>query len=472
VNGSFRDTPLIGDVVGLIVNMEGAMSNGMKNYYSAWRPISVYINGQYFGLYELREKFDPEMFEILDGASESSTDILSLSAWYGFVLRAVTGSVDSFWSAYASFTDIDPADTAFWTKADHYFDMEYYGDYIIGESWMSNVDWPYNNIKIYRSDKTNERWRFCLVDQELALLPNSWTDCYFDHIGFMLSLGSGYPYTDIWYKGIQNDRFRNYFINRFADVMNTSYQSSNLTGIENGMFDQTVVEMANEFQRWGDPFNVPAQVEYFYNNHLTFQSELECRTQQVRNHIQYNFSLLHQVDVTLDVQPEGAGTIHISTITPDTYPWEGVYFDGLPVRVEAIANDGFHFSSWEENNLMTDLFNPVFNDTLASNVALFRAYFDEDIATGVSEGDEQIGFRIFPSLAENSVTIANMKSSIDKNISYQIVNLDGRILKEGLLNNEGKETLINIQEWQPSMYFVSVKTGNETLQHLRFTKVN
>ena len=69
-----------------------AMCGETNTYYSAWRPITVYINGAYFGLYELREKFDTEYFKTLEGADADSIDILSLSAWGGSVLRAVEGS--------------------------------------------------------------------------------------------------------------------------------------------------------------------------------------------------------------------------------------------------------------------------------------------------------------------------------------------------------------------------------------------
>jgi hypothetical protein len=64
-----------------------AMAGTTHNYHSAWRPATVYINGGYFGLYELREKFDEEYFQEHDGADPDSLDILSLSAWEGFILR-------------------------------------------------------------------------------------------------------------------------------------------------------------------------------------------------------------------------------------------------------------------------------------------------------------------------------------------------------------------------------------------------
>ena len=85
------------------------MSEGTNNYFSAWRPVTVYINGQYHGLYELREKFNSEKFEILDNASEDDMDLLSLSYYYGGVLRAVEGDPQHYWDDWNSVSQIDPA---------------------------------------------------------------------------------------------------------------------------------------------------------------------------------------------------------------------------------------------------------------------------------------------------------------------------------------------------------------------------
>lgn len=84
----------------------------------------------------------------------------------------------------------------------------------------------------------------------------------------------------------------------------------------------------------------------FYHNYLSLDSELVCRTTEVRNHIESNFNLVKQVDITLDVFPAGAGKIQISTVSPATYPWKGVYFDGVPVKITAIANPGYSFLHW------------------------------------------------------------------------------------------------------------------------------
>lgn len=95
-------------------------------------------------------------------------------------------------------TALNPIDTGFWNMADKYFDMTYYTDYLIGESWFTNVDWPSNNIKIYRSDKTNYRYRFCTIDLEGGFQPYAFQDCYFDHINYMLNGDPNIPYINVF----------------------------------------------------------------------------------------------------------------------------------------------------------------------------------------------------------------------------------------------------------------------------------
>lgn len=447
------------------------MCDETNGYYTAWRPVSVYINGEYFGLYELREKTDDEYFKTLEDAD--SVDILSLSYWYGGVLRSTLGCPpDSFYNSYAALNALNTNDTAYWNNADRYVDMQYYVDYIIGQSWMANTDWPQNNIKIYRSEKTNRRWRFCTIDQELALAPNSWTDCYFDHIDYLLNQDPNNIYINIWLKGMQNGRFKNYFINRFADVMNTAYLNSRLQSIENWFYSQTVTEMPKEFARWGDPNNVPGQMNDFQNNHATFNSQLLERTSVVREDIVDNFNLPNQVDLTINVYPAGAGKIRISTIEPTTYPWQGIYFNGVPVKIEAIANTGYFFTNWADNGLVSDTLAPVFNDTLDISTINFDAYFGVDSLTGINtQATKFANFTVYPNPAKSNLTLRYSGTTPYTNLSFQIVDLTGRLVQQQNMVNVANTTTIDINQLTGGVYILRLSSGTNQLQQFRFVKL-
>ena len=415
-----------------------------KNYYSAWSPISVYINGSYFGLYEMREKFDEDYFDELENADADSTDILSLSYWNGGILRAVRGSVDSFYTAYNNFSNLNTNDTSYWSSANQYFDMLHYNDYIIAETYAGNIDWPGNNIKIYRSDKTNFSWRFCLIDLEGSMNPNGFSTASDDHIAYALNGDPNNPYINIFKRSILNPRFKKYFINRYADLMNTSYRYSRLKNVTNKMFNQTVIEMPKEFARWGNPNNINGQMSAFVTNHQTLLSEMAIRTAVVRNNIQSNFSLTSQVDITLDVFPLGAGKIKLNTIIPDSLPFTGVYFHGNPIQMTALANPGFEFAYWDTNAVINAIDTNFSIEKDVPTATVFRAVFQPTNSYGKLNITE---------VNYNSDSTRNAGNWIEfKNIATAPLNISGYTFSDSTANNV--YTFVQGTVIQPGDYLV------------------
>lgn len=287
----------------------------------------------------------------------------------------------------------------------------------------------------------------------------------------MMGQSTNNPYINIWLKGIQNNRFKDYFINRFADLMNTEYLTERLIPLEDDFFNQTVVEMHNEYQRWGDPNNINGQLNDFYNSHLTMQSQVSLRSEQVRNHIQGNFNLPNQVDLVLDVHPAGAGKIHISTIEPSDYPWNGIYFNGVPIKIEAIANSGYNFANWGSNGLVTDLLNAVFLDTLDVSSIQFDAYF-EAWGVGIAENSLVSGFNLYPNPANAQISLVDLSGNNNANLSYEIVDLTGRVLLSKSLNQNQAETSIDITGIPNAVYLIRIMDGKAVKEQLRFVKVN
>jgi len=443
-----------------------------NNHYAASRPFSVYINGQYWGLYDGREKFNTEMFEIYDQANENSIEIMGSSAQYNFQLRAIEGNLDNFYNSYQAFSQLNPADTNFWTQANQYFDLEYYHDYMIAELWMNNADWcfNYNNLKIYRSDATDYRWRYILMDLEYGLLPNLSNDfnCQYDLLGQLIqhqASDPGNPHFNIFWKGMQNHRFKNYFINRFADQMNTVYQSSKMISVWNNIYNLTLPEMSAHYARWGDPNNIPAQINAYDQYSQLFQNELLCRPEYAREYIQNNFNLPQQVHVNLEVFPANTGTVNINTVRPDFFPWTGIYFDGVPVKITAQPLPGFAFSHWDVNGLIADSANPVFLDTINIPNVNFKAHFKS--TTGLGE----IGYQFinaFPNPTADEVFL-NLNSIEHQIIQISITDLSGRSF-EPECSMDGKTIKINTENFSKGYYIVHCKTKTNHSYRSSFMK--
>jgi hypothetical protein len=92
--------------------------------------------------------------------------------------------------------------------------------------------------------------------------------------------------------------------------------------------------------------------------------------------LQSNYGLSEQVTVTLDVKPAGAGQIKISTISPVIYPWSGIYFINVPVKVIATANPGYKFTGWDNNPLIANMNDPEFVASMTHTLENFTANFE------------------------------------------------------------------------------------------------
>lgn len=347
------------------------------NYYSACTPAVVYINGAYFGLYEMREKLNDEFFEKNYGATiDSSFHLLSLSYYYKSVLRALEGSVDEFTNDYNRFISLNPSATDYLQNADQILDIDQYTDYIIAQSWIAHTDWPHNNIKMVKGDFNRHRWQFILQDLEWALSPNGWSDSNFNHLVYMASKGNDNMYLRFWTELKKNKTYRTNFINRFADLMNTSFLPANTTDIAQSIYDASLPEMRAEYVRWGGgESQATNNMTQYARNLVIFKNELNRRSSIVRTDIQEYFTLTGIHSLELQVLPAGAGVIQINTITPQSYPWTGIYFGGAPVKMEAKGTGNYVFDGWESNPYVEEVNNPIVEADIRQGGYKFVAKF-------------------------------------------------------------------------------------------------
>jgi hypothetical protein len=389
-----------------------------------------------------------------------------LSYWYNLILRAVEGDVDNFWTDYSLFNNLNPSSPTYWQEADQYFDLKHYTDYIIAESWMGNVDWPGNNIKIYRSDASQKRWRFALIDLELSMQPNGWTNCTDNHIAYMMGQSEDNPYINIWKQSIQNLAYRNYFINRFADQMNTSYQQEQLIATEQAFYESMLPEMPLQFARWGNPNNIAGQMATFEDNHEQFQQQLLCRSTFVFNQLRLQFNLTKKVQVSLQVEPELAGEIHLNTIQPTNYPWTGTYFDGVPIDLHPIAKPGYVFSHWLPANNIMDSLSDSLNVFVTQNTQTFTAVFK---VIPLPPDGPDIHFSVQPNPSNGLFSLMSDNKTIAKSCKFEVFDLQGRLIQKGQVS-ESNETTLDLTSQQAGIYWVSIYKGEERLDNLKILK--
>ena len=422
------------------------------------KPCVLFINGNYWGVYELREKQDKDYIENNSGVPADKIDFLQFDG------SIIEGSNTAFlnMSNYIGTNDMSVA--ANYNTAKSMLDIENFCDYFITETYILNIDWlgSYtNNIKFWRPTNPVGKWRYVLWDTDLSLGFGSALggSVNTDFLDVAIHPTTTNPHSTMLAGLLENTEFKNYFVDRYADLMNTIFLPSTMQQNVDEIHDEMLPEMERHFNRWGGSFwggliGPSSNVTEWENEIDTMMVFANDRINFVRNQIQNQFSLAKQVDVLLDVTPDGAGKIKISTITPETLPWTGVYFDGVPVTITAIANPGYEFNYWEANNNITT------NDSSAgitlniSSDDLFKAHFDF----------LEPGMDVYPNPFNDIVTI-NYQIPESMQVSIKLYSILGQevaeIVSPESFQKEGSHSLnfnTNNLSISQGLYFIELKT--------------
>jgi hypothetical protein len=426
------------------------------------RPCLLYINGQYFGLYELREKQDENYIANNHGVDKDKIDFLEFDG------NIIAGSNEAFLNM-VNFIGSNPMSLQQnYDSAQKLLDLKNFADYFITETYVINIDWlgTYtNNIKYWRPNSPAGKWRYVLWDTDLSL---GFID-FFDGADTTNMLRRAMlppvsnPHSVMLSSMLQNTEFKNYFVNRYADLMNTIFRPHKFKAVADKLHDEMLPEMGRHFDKWGLDsgfwfgfIGTSNDVPSWEANIDKVKGFMDTRVVYARNHIQSEFSLAKQVTLTLQTDPADAGIIDLNTITPDSFPWNGVYFDGVPVTMTAKDKPGFTFSHWQSNQTFNGQnTNRVITYNLDTSDTFTAVYRRLDYSFTASPNPFSSSFTLSYELPE--------KQQISIVLFDLLGNKVAELITSGTFQEEGMHTLnINPSELSiaSSVYFVQLKAND------------
>ena len=247
-----------------------------------WRPCVVYINGEYYGLYEIRENVDQYYMASHHGVDPDNLDIIKGNA---IVLE---GSKDAYASNLTKYVQAhDMNDPAAYQHVLSLIDELSLMDWLIGESFFSNLD--SGNKKFWRERIEGAQWRWVFFDLDWAMSPSSYAiNTLRDDLLDPLGHGSDNIFsTVLQVKLMQNPEFRNIFIERYAKFLNTTFKTDRMLGILDSMAGQIRSEMPRQIARWG----LPAKFSYWENNIATLRRLIGEKRGMMQVNLQQTFNL-------------------------------------------------------------------------------------------------------------------------------------------------------------------------------------
>ena len=177
------------------------------------RPVALYINGQYMGLYFIREKINEKFIENRSGIKEDNLDAIRAND------MAETGDTVRLKELISYIRTHDMSTPEALEYIEMNVDLEEWMNYWIVETYFGNVD--SGNIRRYAAKDNSVRWRWVLYDMDMALEKYEWKNDLFSHI--LNPVGHGTEdmfYTYLTYNLLAvNPVSRDRFLKKYAEMM-------------------------------------------------------------------------------------------------------------------------------------------------------------------------------------------------------------------------------------------------------------
>ncbi len=230
---------------------DGALTSLMEGSgldIQAYRPAVTYLNGQYWGIYNMREKVNEHFLAARHGLDPDKLDILERDA------QVVHGTNEEYLELIQFINTNNLLFSQNYDYVASQVDIDNFILYQVAQIYFDNTDWPGNNIKFWKPE--GGKWRWILFDTDFGFGPwNQWA--YLNNtLDFALdSSGPGWPNppwsTLLFRRLMDNQEFERRFINRFADEMNSRFLPIRVADHIDAIAAHIESEIPAHFQRWG-----------------------------------------------------------------------------------------------------------------------------------------------------------------------------------------------------------------------------
>ncbi len=310
----------------------------------AYRPVVVYLNGAYWGILNMREKFNEHYIEAHHGIKEKDLDMLENEQY------VIHGDAQHYKNILDYIKSNDMTLVQSYDHIKNQIDLDDYLDYMVSELYFANVDWPGWNIKYWRPRTEDGKWRWMVYDLDdgfgLGGPQHYGSENMFEFA--TTTEGDEWPNppwsTLMFRKLLENEEFFADFINRYADYLNTMWQPELLGKKIDLIQDEIAAEMIHHLERWDLSLR---DWKYEMKELHEFSDK---RVDEVRSIALSEFNLSGLADLDIRIEPAGGGAVFLNNaLKIYDAEWHGSYFLDIPVKAEALVHPGYEFMGWDLN---------------------------------------------------------------------------------------------------------------------------
>lgn len=349
--------------------MATSLLEGTNVDYQRSRQVIVFYNGNYHGIYDMREKLNEHFIETNYGINN---DYVNLIKHTNNEIETQNGSSEDYISTLKFIGDSDfQNDNIAYDSVSKKIDIVNFMEYMAAEIFYANEDWPQANVRAWKAG--NAAWKFIAFDIDHGFDWSPKLDGY-NEVANMIKwiLNGGRPnracsdnkdykcVSNIFAKLIQNPNFKQSFINRVSYLYSTFINAKKIN------------QQIDYINSTIDPAQIERdQKKYKRSNHknacgTTFDSKGNClkkwsnnRDKAVRNEFREAFDLGEEVPITIEIKGNGKLKLDDFDIKQSTtYNW--TVFEGHPMKLSVECPNGF--KTWEDGSTDPDrIIEPIKN---------------------------------------------------------------------------------------------------------------
>ncbi|HZV45602.1 MAG TPA: CotH kinase family protein [Saprospiraceae bacterium] len=362
----------------------------------------LYLNGRYWGVYDLRELVDDSDYTEYY-YNQDKYNIQYILTWGStWAQYGGTEALDDFQQTQDFIFDNDMTVQSNFDSVAAMIDLQSMVDYVIVNSASVCSDWLNWNTGWWRGlnpDGSHNKWGFILWDNDATFgyyinytgIPDTTANAspcdvetlvdvdsffYDEYLELaqdtFFDPGSGtwfFPGDTIYYspsgwytlvadannhmasllKLRENPGFNEFYIARYADLMNTMFNCDTMLNFLESQYNLIKPEMPRHIARFG------GSMQEWEHNYQKLKYFISQRCERLPEAMTTCYNIDGPYEVTFDVDPPGEGSLKINTMTINEFPYTAKYFGGIDTHVEAVVRDpdAYYFDSWATTGLST-----------------------------------------------------------------------------------------------------------------------
>ncbi|MEC7863651.1 MAG: CotH kinase family protein [Bacteroidota bacterium] len=361
----------------------------------------LYLDGNYWGVYEMREKVDDHDFTDYY-YDQDRNNLQYLKTWGATWTEYGAPNAQIDWDNFVNFVNTNPmVNQANYNQAKSEYNTGSLIDYFLLNSYVVCQDWLNWNTAWWRGMDPNgdkKKWRYTLWDM----------DNTFDHGTNYTGIPSSSPtaepcdpstlgntggqgHVPIWNEMLTNQEFHDDYINRWQDLANGPLSCSFMIHILDSMVAVIDPEMPRQISTWGGTYTG------WQNNVTDLRNFILARCDSMNSgFVDCDSSITGIFDVTIEII--GIGEVEMSNnniVNNFNTPFTDQRFGGIALPFEVVSGA---FSHWEVVSTTSYIYDPNV-DTLVIDLqsdVIVKAHFGEK---------KDIIFDVVPSGTTTSINI-------------------------------------------------------------------